>query len=309
MQRKVLVTGSEGLIGSALIKELEGQGIETSCLDILAKKPSDRGDVRDYHAVSQAMTDCTGVIHLAAVSRVIWGEHKPEMCWETNVKGTENVLKAASGMQQKPWVIYGSSREVYGQPESLPVSEDTPLTPVNIYGRSKVASEELVNTARLDGLATAIVRFSNVYGSTSDHSDRVIPAFSRAASLSEPLRIDGQDHIFDFNHLEDTIRGLMSLITTLDKGASGLPPIHFVTGVPTTLGELANMAIELAKSDSQTVLSPPRTYDVARFVGNPSRAKDLLGWTPQIGIREGLQRLIQDFRELERCSNKQEGEA
>ena len=183
----------------------------TSRLDICAEEPAHRGDVRDYQAVAQAMAECSGVIHLAAVSRVFWGEQNPGLCWETNVKGTENVLTAASRMNPKPWVIYSSSREVYGHPQSLPVTEDAPLAPVNIYGRSKAAGEELVNKARTKGLTTAIVRFSNVYGSTSDHSDRVVPAFARAASLGEPLRVDGPDHVFDFNHLEDTVRGLVAL--------------------------------------------------------------------------------------------------
>jgi nucleoside-diphosphate-sugar epimerase len=219
--------------------------------------------------------------------------------------GTKNVLTAALSMKQKPWVIYGSSREVYGHPQSLPVPEDAPLAPVNIYGRSKAASEVLVNEARTKSLTTAIVRFSNVYGSTSDHSDRVIPAFSRAASRCESLRVDGPGHVFDFNHLEDTVRGLVSLVDILEQGVNDLPPIHFVTGVPTTLGELARMAIELAQSSSTTVLSIPRSYDVARFIGNPSRAQDLLGWTPRIGIRDGLERLIQDFRDLDNQINQQ----
>ena len=305
MRQKVLVTGSEGLIGCAIIKELETRGMVTSRLDICAEEEVSRGDVRDYQIVKRVMADCSGVIHLAAVSRVIWGEQKPDLCWETNVTGTKNILAAASHMTQKPWVIYGSSREVYGHPQSLPVPEDAPLVPVNIYGRSKAASEELVNQARATGLTTAIVRFSNVYGRTSDHFDRVIPAFSRAASRCEPLRVDGADHVFDFNHLEDTVRGLAALVDTLEQGVNDLPPIHFVTGVPTTLGELAGMAIELAQSSSTTVLSAPRSYDISRFIGNPSRAQNLLGWTPRIGIRDGLKRLIQDFRDLDSQENEQ----
>ncbi len=305
MRKKVLVTGSEGLIGSAIIKELEARGMFTSQLDICAEEEINRGDVRDFQAVTRAMADCSGVIHLAAVSRVIWGEQKPDLCWETNVIGTKNILAAASHMSQKPWVVYGSSREVYGHPQSLPVPEDAPIAPVNIYGRSKAASEELVNQARAKNLITSIVRFSNVYGSISDHSDRVIPAFSRAASRSESLRVDGADHVFDFNHLEDTVRGLAALVDTLEQGVNDLPPIHLVTGVPTTLGKLASMAIELAQSSSTTVLSAPRCYDVARFIGNPSRAQDLLGWTPRIGIRDGLKRLIEDYRDLDRQGNEQ----
>lgn len=305
MQKRILVTGSEGLIGSAIIEELDARGIKTNRLDINTKDPANRGDVRDYPTVERAMAGCSGVVHLAAVSRVIWGEQLPELCWETNVTGTKNVLNAASRMNAKPWVVFSSSREVYGHPKFLPASEDAPLAPVNIYGRSKAAGEELINLAQSSGLTTAIVRFSNVYGSTADHADRVVPAFARAASLGEPLRVDGLGHIFDFNHLDDTVRGLAAITQALEQGTKKLPPIHFVTGTPTTLGELATMAIELAQSSSSIVPSTPRSYDVARFIGNPSRAQNLLGWAPRIGIREGLKRLIQDFRDLERQENEQ----
>jgi nucleoside-diphosphate-sugar epimerase len=169
MQKKILVTGSEGLIGSEIIQELQTLGMMTAKLDICAEVPGHQGDVRDCQTVEQAMAGCSGVIHLAAVSRVLWGEQNPVLCWETNVKGTENVLMAVSRMNPKPWVIFSSSREVYGHPQSLPVAEDAPLVPVNIYGRSKIAGEYLANDARTKGLTTAIVRFSNVYGSTSDH--------------------------------------------------------------------------------------------------------------------------------------------
>lgn len=296
MNRKVLVTGSEGLIGSELVKILRNEGYEVARLDLRAADRSSQGDVRDRLAVTRAIAGCIGVIHLAAVSRVLWGERDPVLCWETNVRGTENILIAAAELNQKPWVIFSSSREVYGQPDCLPVVEDAMLAPVNIYGRSKAAGEELVICARTTGLATAIARFSNVYGSIFDHCDRVVPAFASAATQGAPLRIDGSEHTFDFTHLNDTVRGIISLVHALENGAHALPPIHFLTGNSTTLGELASLAIELARSESAIVQAPPRSYDVARFVGNPTRAKDLLDWTPRISIREGMNRLIQDFR-------------
>jgi len=102
-----------------------------------------------------------GVVHLAAVSRVIDGERDPARCWAVNVEGTRTVVEAAQSSPLRPWVIYASSREVYGQPSALPASEDCDRAPLNVYGRSKVAAEDLVTAS---GLAHAIVRFSNVYG-------------------------------------------------------------------------------------------------------------------------------------------------
>ncbi len=292
----ILITGSEGLIGKKLRAELERRGVRVIGLDIRATG-EERGDIRDYQTVRKAVENCDGIVHLAAVSRVIDGQKNPELCWETNVAGTENVATAAAESPKKPWLIYGSSREVYGEPESLPATEDSPLKPVNIYGESKLAAEKIVSSAAQKGIVPSIVRFSNVYGSVNDYPDRVVPAFARAAVTGKPLRIEGGENTFDFTHLEDTVAGLIALIQRLAAGDFRPPPIHFTTGKQTSLRQLAQMAVELANSSSPLIDSTPRSFDVSRFAGDPSRARELLGWTPKVSIREGLRRLIEDFRE------------
>lgn len=294
MSRKILITGSEGLVGSALRRKLELSGLEVRGLDIRAGD-SEAGDVRDAIDVRGAMRGCVGVVHLAAVSRVVWGERDPDLCWKTNVEGFRNVLEAADQLAIKPWVIFASSREVYGQPKRLPADEETPLRPVNVYARSKVAGEQLIAEARDRGLRACVIRLSNVYGSTQDHPDRVVPAFARAALLRQPLRIDGCDHTFDFTHISDVVQGITAVVALLDRSVAPPPPIHFVSGVPTTLGELATLAIDIAQSDSTVTHAPPRNFDVAKFHGFPGRAQSLLGWSPRISLRQGLTALINDF--------------
>lgn len=302
MTPRILITGSEGLVGRALGSALSAQGYAIAGLDLRAAGQA-HGDVRDADAVAAAMRGCTGVVHLAAVSRVIWGERDPALCQATNIDGTRNVLDAAASLalaaSPRPWVLFASSREVYGQPASLPVAEDAPLAPMNLYGRTKLAGEELMLGARERGLVTAIARLSNVYGDTRDHADRVIPAFARAAALGQPLRVDGSEHTFDFTHLDDTIRGLLAMIRALDddgEGARDLPPIHLLPGVPTTLGELAALAVELAGTHAPIVEAPPRSFDVSRFFGDPRRARELLGWQARVPLRQGLSQLIRDFQ-------------
>jgi nucleoside-diphosphate-sugar epimerase len=242
------------------------------------------------------MSDVDGAIHLAAVSRVIWGERDPDGCWSTNVGGTRNVLEAARRAPRAPWVIFASSREVYGEPEALPATEDAPLRPVNMYGRTKVEGERLVEVARDAGLRACTVRLSNVFGSVSDHADRVVPAFVRAALLDGELRIDGAEHTFDFTHTDDVARGIVRLADLLASGAPLLPPIHFVTGRPTTLGELARLVVQLAGTSATLRAALPRNFDVARFYGDSKRARRLLDWHPQVDLRDGLARLISAFR-------------
>ena len=145
--RRILITGSEGLVGSALRAALEARGTEVAGLDVRGAG-DEEGDVRDAERIRQAAAGCCGIVHLAAVSRVVWGERDPENCWAVNVGGLRNVLAAAATVRAKssgrPWVVFASSREVYGQPDRLPATEDTPLRPINVYGRSKVEGERLV---------------------------------------------------------------------------------------------------------------------------------------------------------------------
>lgn len=291
----ILVTGSSGLIGYRLCAKLASENIVVRGFDLRATG-TEQGDIRRPDQIRAAIKGCSGIVHLAAVSRVIWGERDPAGCWETNVGGLKHILDAASSQLRKPWILFTSSREVYGQPKSLPADETAQMDPLNIYAKSKVEAERLMFKARESGYQTAVLRLSNVYGSTRDHVDRVVPAFARAAAHGEILRVEGSNHTFDFTHVDDVISGIFSMIRTLKEGRRSFPPIHFVTGRPTTLRELANMATKLAKSDSHIVEAPPRSFDVARFYGNPSRAFSLLGWSSCITIEEGLSELISAFQ-------------
>ncbi len=304
MNPRILITGSSGLVGSALKSALEARRFEVTGLDIQATG-SDSGDVRNIDHVCRAVDRCDGVVHLAAVSRVLWGERDPDLCRETNIGGLRNINDAIQRQKKSPWLIFASSREVYGQPEALPVSEDTQLRPLNVYGHSKFTGEQLINTARCTGLRASTVRLSNVYGNTDDHADRVVPAFARGAVTGQPLRVDGAENTFDFTHIDDTIRGFVALVDHMMGGGNALPPIHFLTGQPTTLQQLAEMAIDIADTASEILYAPPRSYDVAKFYGDPARAHDLLGWSPQVTLREGLTRLINDFRDELNTANAQ----
>lgn len=298
MDGPIRITGSEGLVGTALRAVLAARGTEVVGLDLWGSS-GEAGDVRDVRCVRDSVAGCRGIVHLAAVSRVVWGERAPQGCRDVNVGGLRNVVEAAVESTRRPWLLFASSREVYGQPDHLPVTEDAPLCPVNVYGRCKVEGERLVEAARAGGLRAAVVRLSNVYGSTRDYPDRVLPAFARAALRGNALRVEGEGNAFDFTHLDDTVRGLVALIELVSERETPPPPIHLLTGRPTTLGQLAALAVELAGTEAPIARCPPRPYDVSRFYGDPSRAQKLLGWVPHVGLPEGLERLIRDFRREE----------
>ncbi len=296
MTKIILVTGSCGLVGRQLCALLRNGGFSIKELDLRGSGES-YGDMTRLEDIATAIQGCVGVVHLAAVSRVVWGQRDPDLCWRTNVAGLQNLVQAALAQSSKPWILFSSSREVYGQAPSLPVAETTTLNPLNVYARSKAEGERIVLEARSQGLQTAVVRLSNVYGCTEDHADRVIPAFSMAAIERLPLRVEGSNHTFDFTHVNDVVRGIGALIGLLESDAQSLSPVHLVSGHPTSLGELAAICCRLAKSDAAVTEAVPRSYDVARFYGDPSRARELLGWNPEISLEAGLMRLIEDFRQ------------
>ena len=291
----IFVTGSEGLIGTAVCELLAKSGYRVEKLDLRSTEPGEKGDIRDEALMRERMKGCRGVIHLAAISRVADGEADPELCWQTNVIGTEVVMRAAAAMPIRPWVLLASSREVYGEPGQLPIREDTPMRPVNVYGRSKAAAERVALAWRRSGVETAVVRMANVYGAINDHPKRVAPAFARGAVDGGVLSVCGRENTFDFTHLDDVALGLLSVVEALRAGEV-LPPIHLASGLPTTLGELAEIAARLGGGRAKIAEVPAPAYNVSRFVGDPTRARELLGWKTRIKIGEGMHRLIEAFR-------------
>ena len=290
---EILVTGHLGLIGRHLSPLLKEKGIKVRGFDIL----EDSKDIRDIKKVRSAIKNCSGVIHLAAVSRVIWAQNDPDKCWQTNAQASHHILQAALEQKQRPWVLCASSREVYGQQPVLPVREDAKLAPVNIYGEAKIAMETYAIEARTAGLNTAIVRLANVYGCTEDHHDRVLPAFCKNAVEGSPLRVDGKNNVFDFTHVSDAVDGIASMVMMLESGEKTLPPIHLLPGIATSLERAAEFAISAAKSNSIVKQASPRDYDVSRFVGNPERAQEILGWKAKISPDKGIEMLVHAFEQ------------
>lgn len=291
---RVGVTGSEGLIGASLCSALQLSGYEVQRFD-LARRPEE--DVRNPESVTRWAMSCDGVVHLAAITRLAWAERDPEECWRTNVGGTANVLRAVTRQSSKPWIVFASSREVYGNAVHLPVKESAPLAPINHYARSKVEAERLVRAAVNQGATGAILRFSNVYGSVHDHSDRVIPAFARAAAGGDDLSLEGGFQTLDFTHVEDVVRGILQVLRRMASGEPPDGPVHFVSGRGTRLSDLAMHALRAAGTRSRVIQHEPQPFHIEAFVGDPTRARRVLDWGVQIHVEEGLTRLVNEFRQ------------
>lgn len=264
--------------------------------DLRENAENERFDFRDSCRVQSAIKNCDGIIHLGAVSRVVWGEQNPSECRSVNVGGTEALVDAMLESERRPWFLYASSREVYGNPSRLPCGLDSPINPENTYARTKAEAERIVFTTRSQGITVASLRFSNVFGSVHDHLDRVVPAFARAAADNGALRLEGPDNFFDFTHLDDTVAAIMLVVEKLEAGVNNLPPLDIVTGRATSLRQLAEMAI--AAGGGSIEIAPSRGIGAEKFQGDPLPAKEYLGWVAQQPLELMIARLVDNFRSL-----------
>ena len=295
---KILLTGSSGFIGSALKRLLEDEGIEVIPFDI---KDSTLDDVRDFSALRSKVLDINGIVHLAAVSRVKIAHENPLECVNTNIRGIINVLESARLIRTDnnyPWVIFGSSREVYGESAILPVNESSTRKAINVYGVSKLSGEELCKVYSENyGLKIRVLRFSNVYTGKNDHLDRVIPKFILQAFNDEDLIINGTgEEIFDFTYIDDTIQGIWGCVQEIERESHLFDDFNISTGIPITLKQLADTIVEKTQSKSIVEFTKPRSYDVNKFYASPSKAIKALGFLPKVTFDKGIDLSIAELK-------------
>lgn len=296
--KKILITGSAGFIGSALKRSLIESGARVKDFDIRLNKLDNVCNLKRMQRAVKIFKP-EGIIHLAAMSRVEDGFKDPHGCVQSNIVGTTNVLEAArlAGDQKKPWIILASSREVFGEPKKLPATEKTPRQPINVYGVAKLTDELLAeNYADNYGLKAWVLRFSNVYTGLNDRPERVIPIFIRRALANQPLIINGGKQVFAFTHISDVVRGIGLTIKTISKSQQLYEDIN-LGGEKLSIIKLAKAIINLSGSQSQIVFNAARRYDVNVFWIKPLKAKKILGWTAQMSIGQGLKKSIKEFKD------------
>ncbi|MGZ5545314.1 MAG: NAD-dependent epimerase/dehydratase family protein [Limisphaerales bacterium] len=275
---RILVTGAAGFIGAHLVNRL------FSTHDIVALDNMHRGcsrdslpssvdfhtaDVRDRRAVRDAVRGCDIVFHLAAQSNVLGAVADSSYAFTTNVVGTHVVLEAAAIAGVKR-LVFTSSREIYGDPRSIPVRETARLRPKNAYGASKLAGEVYCELATRQRLETVVLRLANVYG--PNDRDRVIPLFIAAASAGEPITVFGNQKILDFVWIDTVVDALIqSGFGPFIRG-----PVNVGSGKETTILDLARRIIKLTKSSSTIKVVEEREQEVGRFVAEITRGKRLL---------------------------------
>lgn len=312
----IVVTGGAGFIGRHLVTRLcesrTAFGVvdepivvldnlrrgSREALDTLIAQGQVRfveGDIRDAATLAEVMRGATHVFHLAAQSNVMGAEDDPDYAFTTNVDGTYAVVQAAAHAGVRRFV-FTSSREVYGQPVSLPVAEEAQIAPKNGYGASKAAGEMLCRmAASRGGLEMVTLRLANVYG--PGDTGRVIPLWLERAERGEELLIYGGNQVLDFIWIGDTVDALLRAALAprnLFAAAGILPDEHnesgfFValnvgTGRGTAIRTLAQRVREVTGRDVGIRVLPPRTAEVVHFVADVWLMRRTLGLRPELPL-------------------------
>lgn len=306
---KVLITGSSGQVGTNLaVALLEAghvvrgvdkrvnpwtQAVETDLVDLVAVGRGAKWNLRGFEP------DC--IVHLAAWAKVFDLVTQPALALE-NVEMTFAALELARAGGTP--VLLASSREVYGDVELVLTQEDAAdhVVAESPYSASKLASEALVHSySRCYGMPCLVARLSNVYGRFDNdlaRLERVVPLFVRSIHEDRPITVYGRGKILDFTYIDDCVAALVSGVIALVDGKVERDTVNISFGQGQSLFDLVTL-IELVLGKSATAsYLPPRVGEITRYVGDTSKAQQLLGFTPQVPLTLGIRMYIDWCRDV-----------
>ncbi len=316
---KVLVTGSDGFIGSHLTEALVRAGHEVRAFtlynsfnswgwldhcggDVKGKFEVFQGDIRDPNGVRTAMRGCDAVLHLAALIAIPYSYHSPDTYVDTNVKGTLNVLQAARDLEVGR-VIHTSTSEVYGTAQFVPITELHPLQGQSPYSATKIAADQLAYSFYASfGLPVVIARPFNTYGPRQSARAVIPTIITQLANGLQKIRLGAVSPTRDFNFVADTVAGFMA---AMQSSAGKGEVVNFGSNFEISIGDTARliadiMQVELEIETDEARLRPANS-EVERLCASNAKARELFGWQPAYagldGFRRGMEATIAWFRD------------
>lgn len=306
---KILITGGLGFIGSNLAKALyeenellilddlsSGRMENISSLDDQENVKIVRGSITDFGLLNGILEGVDYVFHLAAIPSVIESITDPQMTNSVNLTGTMNVLLASKENQVKK-VVYASSAAVYGNTDSVPISEDAPTRPESPYGAQKLASEHYLRVFyQVYGLATTTLRYFNVYGPNQDPKSQyspVIPKFISIILKNRPPTIFGDgNQTRDFVFVKDIVKAnILAAQSSLSNGRT----INIAGGNEISINDLAENIITMTGKDLEAVHAQKRDGEIIRSFADITLAEQILDYKPGYSLNEGLKETMKHF--------------
>ena len=304
----VLITGADGFIGSHLTEALVRQGhtvrafvlynsfnswgwLEHCAPDVAGKFQVFAGDIRDPHGVKEAMKGCDAVLHLAALIAIPYSYHSPDTYVDTNVKGTLNVLQAARDLGVTR-VIHTSTSEVYGTARFVPITEEHPLQGQSPYSATKIAADQLAYSFYAAfGLPVVIVRPFNTYGPRQSARAVIPTIITQIASGKRQIELGAVSPTRDFSFVDDTVAGFAAALNS----ANGLGAVvNLGSNFEISIGDTAKIIADIMNAKIEIITAEarlrPENSEVERLWADNSKARNLFGWQPSYGGREGFKR-------------------
>jgi UDP-glucose 4-epimerase len=312
---RTLVTGAAGFIGSTLVDRLLADGHSVIGVDDLSSGrsenlgPAERADTFEFAKADIVDADLHGLLaetrpevifHLAAQIDVRRSVADPQVDATINVVGTVRLAEAARQAGVRKVVHTSSGGSIYGTPQTFPTSEDEPVDPASPYAAGKYAGEVYLNMFRnLYGLECSHIAPANVYGPRQDpHGEAgVVAIFSRALLAGRPTKIfgDGTD-TRDYVFVDDVVDAFVKAAGE----AGGGQRFNIGTGVETSVRQLHSLIAGAAGGSDAPEFHPARLGELKRSSLDISRAKQVLGWTPNVDLADGVARTVEYFRSEER---------
>jgi NAD dependent epimerase/dehydratase len=311
--KRVLVTGAAGFIGSHLVERLVREGhqvrayvhynarndwgnLELAAPEVKREIEVVTGDIADPFSVRHATRGIQVVYHLSSLIAIPYSYVAPQSYVQTNVQGAINVLQAAreEGVER---VVHTSTSECYGTAQYVPIDEKHPLQGQSPYSASKVGADMLPESYwRSFELPVAIIRPFNTFGPRQS-ARAVIPTIISQALKGGTIKLGSLSPTRDMNYVDNTVDGFLAVAS--HPAAVG-QVINIGSGREISIGDLAKLIVQLVGSTSEVVEDTqrirPANSEVERLLCGNDKARNLLGWSPRVGLEEGLQRSIEWFR-------------
>lgn len=310
--RKVLVTGAGGFIGSHLVEALVRRGDDVHALvrysarsdrgnldalptEVLGSVTVHQGDLCDPHMVRTIVRGRDVVFHLGAVISIPQSYVTPAQVFSTNVMGTLHVAQAC--VDQGARMVHTSTSEVYGTARSVPITEDHPLVGQSPYAASKIGADQCVlSYVRSFGLRAVTVRPFNTYGPRQS-ARAILPAIVAQALARSEIHLGALTPTRDLNYVTDTVRGF-TLAAERDEALGHT--LNLASGHEISVGELARRILTVVGRELPIVCDPervrPAESEVERLLGDATRARELLGWQPEVTLDEGIAQVVDYVR-------------
>ncbi len=308
--KKILVTGADGFIGSHLTERLVKEGANVRAfvfynsfnswgwLDQSTSKNKFEvfsGDIRDPHGVKKAMENCEIVIHLAALIAIPYSYHSPDTYIDTNIKGTLNIVQAARELKVSR-VIHTSTSEVYGTAKQIPITEDHPLQGQSPYSASKIGADQIALSFYSSfQTPVTVLRPFNTFGPRQSARAIIPTIITQILAGHTEIKLGSTHPTRDLNYIDDTVDGFIRAAGS-EKGLGEV--VNLGSGFEISIGDLAQLISEIMgvkiKIIQDDIRVRPDKSEVERLLASNEKAKKLYHWEPHYFGKEGLKKgLIQ----------------